>query len=409
MTARFPLLHGVPGTIARAYTGKAGLAPILAVLATLALVASGVDDAVRDFFVASVPLGGTETRFAQLMISMTWPIFPALWLARRGVHEKDRELLAGGCAILQAVIVIGVLTTIVKIATGRPQPESVEPARAFYGLSLDNTRTMRVMWPSGHTTESFGAAGAIVGFWPGRRRLALVAYGFATLVGAIMVVSSFHWLSDVVAATFLAAPLGWSTGATLRRWVGDMKTFRLNPSTTLVLDLGDITRAQTDAIVNAANEWMLGGGGVDGAIHRAAGGELVAACKKEPEVRPGVRCPTGEARITPGFKLPAKHVIHTVGPIYESAAKSAPLLASAYRSSLELAKKNGLRSVSFPAISCGVFGYPLDEGAAVAIETCRESAAPPIAEVRFVLFSQDVFDAWVGAARSILTGPPRGS
>src|SRR5437660_10818097 len=92
----------------------------------------------------------------------------------------------------------------------------------------------------------------------------------------------------------------------------------------------DITGLKVDAVVNAANERMLGGGGVDGAIHRAAGSRLVEACKKVPEVRPGVRCPTGEARITPGFELPAKHVIHTVGPIYESAAASAPLLASAY-------------------------------------------------------------------------------
>ncbi|GIL54962.1 hypothetical protein Vafri_10646 [Volvox africanus] len=110
---------------------------------------------------------------------------------------------------------------------------------------------------------------------------------------------------------------------------------------------------------------MLGGGGVDGAIHRAAGGELVRACAAVPEVSRGVRCPTGEARITPGFKLKARHVIHTVGPIYEEPKYSAPLLASAYRSSLKLALEHKLQSISFPGISTGVFGYPFDEAAEV--------------------------------------------
>ncbi|HSN85079.1 MAG TPA: O-acetyl-ADP-ribose deacetylase, partial [Polyangiales bacterium] len=124
---------------------------------------------------------------------------------------------------------------------------------------------------------------------------------------------------------------------------------------------GDLTQQAVDAIVNAANQKMLGGGGVDGAIHRAAGPELLEACRKVPEVRPGVRCPTGEARITPGFGLRARHVIHTVGPVYRGRPADAALLGSAYRSALELAVEHGLRSVAFPAISCGVYGYPLDE------------------------------------------------
>jgi O-acetyl-ADP-ribose deacetylase (regulator of RNase III) len=135
---------------------------------------------------------------------------------------------------------------------------------------------------------------------------------------------------------------------------------------------GDITRLQVDAIVNAANERMLGGGGVDGAIHRAAGPELVAACRLIPEVRRGVRCPTGEARLTPGFRLAARYVIHTVGPVWRGGAHGEPqLLASCYRRSLELARGEGLRALAFPAISCGVYGYPIDAAAEIAVRELR--------------------------------------
>lgn len=122
---------------------------------------------------------------------------------------------------------------------------------------------------------------------------------------------------------------------------------------------GDITQLEVDAIVNAANQRLLGGGGVDGAIHRAAGRDLVQACRALPEVRPGVRCPTGEVRITPAFQLPANWVIHTVGPVYPDDPAAAPaLLASCYRKALQLAQLYALSSLAFPAISCGVFGYP---------------------------------------------------
>ena len=139
----------------------------------------------------------------------------------------------------------------------------------------------------------------------------------------------------------------------------------------------DITQLRVDAIVNAANETLLGGGGVDGAIHHAAGPRLVATCRALPLVRPNVRCPTGQARITPGFDLPAKFVIHTVGPVWEGGdAGEAELLASCYRQSLHLALENGVRSIAFPAISCGVFGYPLGAAAAIAVhEVCAFIAA----------------------------------
>ena len=152
---------------------------------------------------------------------------------------------------------------------------------------------------------------------------------------------------------------------------------------------GDITTLEVDAIVNAANQVMLGGGGVDGAIHRAAGKELFDACLKMPEVRPGVRCPTGEARITPGFKLPAKFVIHTVGPVYRDGQHGEPeKLANCYRNSLALAAENGCKSVAFPCISTGVYGYPIDDAAAIAVREAQEFLkAHADMEVIFCCFS----------------------
>ena len=154
---------------------------------------------------------------------------------------------------------------------------------------------------------------------------------------------------------------------------------------------GDITNLAVDAIVNAANERMLGGGGVDGAIHRAAGPALLDACRAVPEVRPGVRCPTGESRITPGFRLPARHVIHTVGPVWQGGAAGEPeLLASCYRSALELAREHRVKSFAFPAISCGVFGYPVERAATVAVSTITASLAAHDTPERVVLVAFDV-------------------
>ena len=175
-----------------------------------------------------------------------------------------------------------------------------------------------------------------------------------------------------------------------------------------MLSPGDITALAVDAIVNAANERMLGGGGVDGAIHRAAGPGLVEACRQITEVRPDVRCPTGEARITDGCELPARYVIHTVGPIYVDAGRSAPLLRAAYRSSLALANDHDLRSVAFPAISCGVFGYPLADAATVALQACRDDIGQ-LRRVQFALFDADAFRAFATAADQLfhpLLEPP---
>jgi O-acetyl-ADP-ribose deacetylase (regulator of RNase III) len=147
-------------------------------------------------------------------------------------------------------------------------------------------------------------------------------------------------------------------------------------SETLTVRRGDITTLAVDAIVNAANERMLGGGGVDGAIHRAAGPQLLEACRAIPEVRPGVRCPTGEARITSGFALPATYVIHTVGPVWQGGgANEDALLASCYRTSLDLAITHDVASIAFPAISCGVYGFPAERASAIAVREVRAHLA----------------------------------
>ncbi|KAL6781012.1 FAP376 [Auxenochlorella protothecoides x Auxenochlorella symbiontica] len=179
-----------------------------------------------------------------------------------------------------------------------------------------------------------------------------------------------------------------------------MLTFKLSPSTRLFIQRADLTTFRGDAIVNAANERMLGGGGVDGAIHRAAGPDLLRACRAVAEVRPGVRCPTGECRLTGAGALPARHVIHTVGPVYDGPATSAPLLASAYRACLCTARDAGLASIAFPAISCGVYGYPLREAARIALNTCREEAGA-VREVHFFLFSEPTLEAWTAGAKEL--------
>ncbi len=169
---------------------------------------------------------------------------------------------------------------------------------------------------------------------------------------------------------------------------------------TLELLVGDITDQDTDAIVNAANNSLLGGGGVDGAIHRAAGPGLLA------ETRTLGGCATGDAKITGGYRLNAPYVIHAVGPVYKRGdARVAELLRSAYRRSLEVAAESGLTSVAFPAISTGVYGYPPAEAAAVALQAvhdfCRQSIE--VETVRFVLYSGAIYQVFADALNQLIS------
>lgn len=161
---------------------------------------------------------------------------------------------------------------------------------------------------------------------------------------------------------------------------------------------GDITKERTDAIVNAANETLLGGGGVDGAIHRAGGPSILEACRKLNG------CRTGDAKVSTGGNLPAKFVIHTVGPVYRGGAHGEPaMLASCYKRCMELGEELRIASIAFPAISCGVYGYPIEEAAGIAVNTVKTALARghSVVRVRFVLFSDADRDLYEQVLESI--------
>ncbi len=160
---------------------------------------------------------------------------------------------------------------------------------------------------------------------------------------------------------------------------------------------GDITKIEVDAIVNAANRSLLGGGGVDGAIHRAAGPELLTECRSIGG------CPTGEARITRGYNLPARYVIHTVGPVYSSTPQDSRLLTQCYLNSLKLASDHNLTSVAFPAISCGVYGYPINEACKIAIDTTCNflTSDTSLKKIIFILFSSENYNTYTDYLKSL--------
>ncbi len=165
----------------------------------------------------------------------------------------------------------------------------------------------------------------------------------------------------------------------------------------IIVVQGDLTDQEVDAVVNAANWSLLGGGGVDGAIHRRGGPEILAECRRLRAERYPDGLPTGQAVVTTAGRLPARWVIHTVGPVYSRTDDRSALLASCHRESLRVADELGAASVAFPAISCGVYGYPLDEAAPVAVATVRD-AATRVEEVRFVLYDDEALAAFARAS-----------
>lgn len=164
----------------------------------------------------------------------------------------------------------------------------------------------------------------------------------------------------------------------------------------ITLALGDITEARVDAIVNAANSSLLGGGGVDGAIHRKGGPQILEACRELRASHYGRGLPTGRAVATTAGRLPARWVIHTVGPVWSRDEDRSALLESCYRESLRVADELGARSVAFPAVSAGIFGWPVQDAARIAVKTV-ENTPGKLEEVRFVLFTPDVLDAFTAA------------
>lgn len=183
-----------------------------------------------------------------------------------------------------------------------------------------------------------------------------------------------------------------------RNYMGAAMLYRFN------VIKGDITTLAVDAIVNAANESLLGGGGVDGAIHRAAGAALLNKC------RTLGGCPTGQAKITKGFRLKAKHIIHTVGPVWQGGGQGeAELLASCYRSSLALAVENKIKTIAFPAISCGVYGYPVEAACQIAVRECAAfmNLYPQVERIIFCAFDKDMYAIYERAVQARFAAVPR--
>ncbi|MBI3723678.1 phosphatase PAP2 family protein [bacterium] len=218
--ARFPLFLGVTASLRAAFSRWNAVFPALMVVLTVILVASGADRAARAAIVARVPFEWSDTRAAVFDLGEVWHVALGIFLVLVGAARRERKVAGGGWAVLQALIVCGLLTLFFKYATGRPPPSRTGSATDWELLAF-TSRDLRVMWPSGHTSSACAAAAALTAFFDGRRWVAVLAWTIAALVAASMILLTFHWLSDVVAGGLLGFPIGRSVGRTFRAWAED--------------------------------------------------------------------------------------------------------------------------------------------------------------------------------------------